>query len=317
MASKTPTTKSEVQAPPTAGPLSLQSSRATLKTARPATPRREPHGFPLRTPAGPSFACVGRAAHGVVTRRRPFEKPAISIPEQVVLLRRRGLLVDDLARAERCLGLISYYRLRPYWLPFEIWPQRGGDHAFREDATFEDVLTLYRFDQQLRRLVLDGIEPVEVALRARWAHHMAVTHGPHGYLNEDLYHDATRYRTAVDMLTRQFQRSQDTFAEHYRETYDSPLPPAWMAAEVMSFGQLLTWMVNLERRRDKQAIVPTMDASGTSGLRTPSDVQGSLSNWLKRFRGLSNGASITRWPSSTTSWGPSRRKHHGGNGLFN
>ena len=190
-----------------------------------------------------------------MTRRHLFEKPAISIPGQVVLLRRRGLVVNHVARAERCLERISSYRLRPYWLPFEIQSQHDGDHAFRKGATFEDVLTLYLFDQQLRRLVLDGIEPVEVALRARWAHHMATTHGPHGYLNMDLYHDATRYRTAVDMLTRQFQGSQDTFAQHYREMYDSPpLPPAWMAAEVMSFGQLLAWMVNLEHRRDKQAI---------------------------------------------------------------
>ena len=84
---------------------------------------------------------------------------------------------------------------------------------------------------------------------------MATTHGPHGYLNENLYHNTTRYGEAVDWLTRQFKHSRDTFAEYYRETYTGPrLPPAWMAAEVMSFGQLLAWMINLERRRDKQAI---------------------------------------------------------------
>lgn len=136
--------------------------------------------------------------------------------------------------------------------PFEIRAHRNGDHAFREGATFEGVVTLYRFDQQLRRLVLDGIEPVEVALRAQWAHHMATTHGPHGYLNENLYRNTTRYGEAVAMLTRQFEHSQDTFAEHYRKTYTSPqLPPAWMAAEVMSFGELLGWMTNLKLRRDK------------------------------------------------------------------
>ncbi len=58
-------------------------------------------------------------------------------------------------------------------------------------APFEDVLTLYGFDQQLRRLVLDGIESVEVALRAQWAHHMATAHGPHGYLTKSLYHNTT------------------------------------------------------------------------------------------------------------------------------
>ncbi|KKZ13990.1 MAG: DNA-binding protein [Candidatus Synechococcus spongiarum 15L] len=186
---------------------------------------------------------------------RKFEKPAISISDQVALLKRRGLVVKDVAGAEHCLTLISYYRLRPYWLPFEIRAQDDGDHAFREGTTFEDVLTLYRFDQHLRRLVLDGIEPVEVALRAQWAHYMVTTYGPHGYLKEHLYHCATRYGQAVDVLTKQFRHSEDKFAEHYRQTYKSPpLPPAWMAAEVMSFGQLLAWLLNLEHRQDKQAI---------------------------------------------------------------
>ncbi len=191
----------------------------------------------------------------VTHRNRPFEKPALSIPDQVELLRGRGLVVNHVARAEHCLRLISYYRLRPYWLPFESRAQHDGDHIFRKGATFEDVLTLYGFDQQLRRLVLDGIESVEAALRAQWVHHMATTHGPHGYLTKSLYHNTTRYGEAKTLLTQGFRRSNDTFAEHYRETYTSPpLPPAWMAAEVMSFGQLLAWMVNLKHRQDKQAI---------------------------------------------------------------
>ena len=207
---------------------------------------------------------------------RKFEKPATSIPDQVALLKRRGLVVKDVAGAERCLTLISYYRLRPYWLPFEIPAQHDGDHAFREGATFEDVLTLYKVDQHLRQLLLDAIEPVEVALRAQWAHYMAMTYGPHGYLNSRLYRYTSCYGTAVNKLTKQFERSKDKFAEHYRETYTSPgLPPAWIAAE------------------------------------------GSLSNWRKRFRELSNGVSITHWLSSATSWRSSRREHHGGNGSLN
>ena len=186
-----------------------------------------------------------------------FEKPATSIPEQVDLLRRRRLIVSDIARAERCLELISYYRLRPYWLPFEVPAHHDGDHAFRKGAMFEDVLTLYKFDQQLWRLVLDGIEPVEIALRAQWAHHMAMTHGPHGYLEASLYKDKNRERheKAKDKLAEDFERSKDTFAEHYRKTYTSPrLPPAWMAAEVMSLGQLSKWISDLKQREDRQAI---------------------------------------------------------------
>ena len=62
---------------------------------------------------------------------------------------------------------ISYYRLRAYWLTCET-PAAAGDHAFRPGTRFEDVLALYVFDRQLRLLVMDAIERVEVALRAGW-----------------------------------------------------------------------------------------------------------------------------------------------------
>ncbi len=184
-----------------------------------------------------------------------FEKTSTSIPDQIELLRRRGMSVDDEPRARHYLNFISYYRLRAYWLPFEVPAKEDDDHAFQEGTSFEDVLTLYIFDRELRLLVLDAIERVEVALRAQWAHHMAMTHGPHGYLDQSLYHRKDRHAKAVTTLTEEFKRSRDTFAEHYRNKYTSPnLPPIWMAAETISFGQLSKWIFNLKRRTDRNAI---------------------------------------------------------------
>lgn len=91
---------------------------------------------------------------------------------------------------------------------------------------------------------------------------MAITHGPHGYLKASLYSDKDknreryeRHEKAKDKLAEDFERSKDTFAEHYRKTYTSPrLPPVWMAAEVMSLGQLSKWISDLKRSEDRQAI---------------------------------------------------------------
>lgn len=92
-------------------------------------PRCAPRRVPLLLIVSPM---VWRAMANLAN----FEKPAISIPEQIDLLGRRGLIVSDVARAERCLELISYYRLRPYWLPFEVPAHHDGDHAFREGAIY-------------------------------------------------------------------------------------------------------------------------------------------------------------------------------------
>ncbi|KAB6714676.1 Abi family protein [Roseobacter sp. TSBP12] len=220
-----------------------------------------------------------------------FEKPAVSVPDQIELLKRRGMIVGDDALAQHYLGFISYYRLRAYWLPFEVPAANNGDHAFRDGTAFEDVLTLYIFDRELRLLVLDAIERVEVALRAQWAHHMAMNHGPHGYLDQVHYSIIRHHAKDVTALEKEFNRSEDTFAIHYRDKYASPkLPPVWMAAELMSFGLLSKFYSNLKTRADRKAIadpfaldeaVVTSFAHHISTVRNICAHHGRL--WNKRF----------------------------------
>lgn len=97
-----------------------------------------------------------------------------------MLLRERGLIVQDEAFARHYLAHVNYYRLTGYWLPLEA---DHANHRFRPGVTFETVLNLYIFDRELRLLLMDAIERVEVSLRAQWAYYMAHQHGPHSYLD--------------------------------------------------------------------------------------------------------------------------------------
>ena len=44
-----------------------------------------------------------------------YTKKAITISQQIDVLKRRGLIVDDEVQAERVLDIISYFRLADYW----------------------------------------------------------------------------------------------------------------------------------------------------------------------------------------------------------
>jgi len=93
-----------------------------------------------------------------------FNKPPLSISEHISQWISRGLLIPDPARARRYLSVISYYRLSAYTLPFQVG---DSEHHFKTGTTFDAVLDLYIFDRRLRLLILDAIERIEVALRAR------------------------------------------------------------------------------------------------------------------------------------------------------
>ncbi len=71
----------------------------------------------------------------------------------------------------------SYER---YWLPFEA---DHASHIFQPGTRFSDVLNLYVFDRELRLLVLDAIERVEVSARSQWAYQLAHKHGPRAHLD--------------------------------------------------------------------------------------------------------------------------------------
>lgn len=148
------------------------------------------------------------------------------------------MTIDDEATAHEWLSVVSYYRLSGYWLYFEQY----GAQRFRVGTRFEDIVALYNFDRILRRLVFRATEHVEIALRGSWAYAMGQQGGSHGYLNASLYSDRARLHENLAKLTRTIGMSKETFVRHYRDQYDAPLmPPVWVAAEVMTFGEVARW----------------------------------------------------------------------------
>lgn len=172
-----------------------------------------------------------------------FDKPPKTYPEQVDLLRQRGMGISDQARAEHYLSHLNYYRLAGYILPFEL---DHATHAIRPGTTFDDVLDLYVFDRELRLLVLDAVERIEVSVRTKWAYHLSHAAGPHGYLDVEHAASSRQFAKQLCTLERELARSGEPFIKHFRECYSDPdLPPVWAACEVMSLGHLSNWYAML------------------------------------------------------------------------
>ncbi len=109
-----------------------------------------------------------------------FNKPPQSFEEQLDLLIKRGLIVDDRDEALHYLKHLNYYRLIAYWLPFE---KSRDPHEFLPGTHFSQIINNYLFDRELRLLLLDAIERIEISFRTQWAYHVSHAIGPHGYLN--------------------------------------------------------------------------------------------------------------------------------------
>jgi abortive infection bacteriophage resistance protein len=184
-----------------------------------------------------------------------YDKPATSIDEHVEILRERGLLIPNELRAKAYLANISYFRLSAYTRPF--YRPNQPNHHFREGTTFEDVLKLYVFDRELRLLLLDAIERLEVALRAQMTNTLGEHHGPHGYLQPALFDSRYNHSWLTEKLEKETKaREVETFLAHYRNKYTAApaQPPIWMAVELLTFKEVSTLFAQLRLPADTQRI---------------------------------------------------------------
>lgn len=182
-----------------------------------------------------------------------YPKPPTAVSDQIELLARRGMQVTE--DAAHYLTHIGYYRLRGYWIPFEAVDPPDGDHRFRAGISFDDVLNLYVFDRELRLLVTDAIERIEVSVRNQWVDVLALEHGAHAYLKSELFRSQRQFGRCLSELSSEYDRSKETHIKHYKSKYGEPdLPPIWAVVNIMTLGQFSHWLSNLKPKALKSRI---------------------------------------------------------------
>src|SRR5437870_2851375 len=96
----------------------------------------------------------------------PYAKPSLDVRAQVDLLAARGLIITDRALATHHLSYIGYYRLSGYCQALRVDVSSPDDLRLAPGVTFEHVLALYQFDRQIRALLSDALERIEVAVKS-------------------------------------------------------------------------------------------------------------------------------------------------------
>ncbi|WP_240016349.1 MULTISPECIES: Abi family protein [Acinetobacter] len=267
-----------------------------------------------------------------------FTKQAKSNQEHLQIWQDRGLIIPDLARADRYLSFIGYYRLSAYTIPFQqiVTTPSTVLHQFKANTTFDDVLNLYIFDRELRLLVMDAIERIEVAIRAQICNvlcHLSndafwytdEQHFSHNYahmrllasIERQLLDEKSRLERdekAIDQRKSVSQADKDAlkdkvrkenFLRHYFSKYDSPkLPPSWMMIEMLTWGELSHLYVGLKSTQAKKQIAQNLGIHAEvleSWLKTLNDVRNICAHH-SRLWNKEHGRSIKIPTSNAIQW---------------
>lgn len=163
-----------------------------------------------------------------------YTKPPLTYEEQLEILISRGLIVKDKSFAISVLNRVSYYRLSAYCIPFQ-----NQKDCFNENVTFQNVYDLYRFDHDLRMIVFDALERIEIAIRTSMTYYLAHHFSAFGYIKKENFHSSFNHENWLLAVEEEIGRSRENFIMHYKAKYaKSKHFPIWMASEVFSFGRL-------------------------------------------------------------------------------
>jgi abortive infection bacteriophage resistance protein len=209
-----------------------------------------------------------------MSEKRLYEKPALTYVEQVERLQERGMIVSAPKSAAFYLEHLNYYRLRGYWLYFE---SDLSSHQFKPNTSFDKVLGLYLFDRELRLLLMDAIERIEVSARAHWAYELGHQYGAYAFLDPTIASNPSRWEQNLSTLSKEVSRSDEVFIEHLKNTYREEYPPIWAACEVMSLGLLSRWYDNLKPLASRTAIARPYGVDHTV-----------LASWLNHISSVRN-----------------------------
>jgi abortive infection bacteriophage resistance protein len=212
-------------------------------------------------------------------------KPAYTIPEQISLLKRRGMQFRDERKAQHFLENISYYRLKGYW-----WDTQKDfiSHSFHSNTFFEDIIDRYNFDRHLRLILFDAIERIEIAVRTKMIYHLSVNYGGLWYLDTSLFNEATIlvngvaksiHQNTIQELQKEFNRSQEIFIKDHRKRYQNENADAWKILEIASMGSLSKLYKSLKHQLPEKATI-----AKEMGLQLHSE----LSSWLESLTYIRN-----------------------------
>lgn len=183
-------------------------------------------------------------------------KKATNTQEQINILKERGMLINDEKKADETLLDIGYYRLGFYSFPFEeSFPRKTNrTHILKTGTAFEDIVSLYYFDFELRNILIKYLHRIEVNIRT----YITYTVSNH-------YKDDPTWFIDTKVVDNEFAVAFEKYMYpdilknpvicRHREKYTSDhFAPAWKTLEFMTLGNMYFLYRNIKDCRLKEKI---------------------------------------------------------------
>lgn len=222
-------------------------------------------------------------------------KEAKTIEEQLEILEKRGLIIENRDRAIETLRNVNYYTLTGYLFPFK------KSNIYQKSTSMNLAIRLYHFDNEIRNVLTALMVEAEEKLKTRIAYNIAIAHSD----DPLIYTDVNYFKSAndhshfmADSQSNVRNNREVSFVKHQIQKYRSQFP-IWVAVNLFTLGNLKYLYKNIPSR-DRKNISREFNVSPKT-----------LDGWIDTLRILRNKlAHNMRLYGTTFQKTPKLEKHH-------
>lgn len=177
-----------------------------------------------------------------------------STNELIEILNSNGVSIKDENNVRYLIEKYSYYSIvNSYKRIFKI-----GEN-YKDNASFEEIFTVYKFDKNLKIIILKYILEIEAVIKTKIANLFAEKYGLENYLdinNFDLKNDNSNLEY-IEKLIEEIKKEivkgngKHDAITHYMNKYG--FVPPWVATKILSLGTISKFY-GLMKQQDRQEI---------------------------------------------------------------
>lgn len=182
-----------------------------------------------------------------------------TINEQLEILRSRGLTINDETQARDFLLHNNYYRISGYSLTL-----RKND-TFSRFATFQNIVDIYNFDHELRHILLQYLEVIEVQMKSVYAYEFTKIHGPTGYLNSAFFTNQTLHQELIAKADQQKAQRlpHEAYLKHFVNDLQKDIP-LWAYVDLLTISDI-SFLYSISEQSIKDAVAHTFGLTMNKG----------------------------------------------------
>lgn len=192
-----------------------------------------------------------------------MKKDFKTIDEQIEILKRKGLIIEDEEETKEILLRENYFFINGYRL---LLMNSYSDKTFVKGSTFKELYALFLFDRSMRNIIFKYLLIIENQLKSITSYQLSKKYGyqEKDYLNlKNFTEDRSKIRRVKDLIEKMKRQvringSKHNATLHYIKNYG--YVPMWVLVKVLSFG-IVCELYSVLKKEDQIEIASVFNVS--------------------------------------------------------